>query len=96
MTVFWDVAPCSLVDTDRRFREAKYLNYQGEDGGSKLLWTRLDGATSQKTATSYLPWESQMSLDENSFSGSGIVTYGQMDRRTGITKLIRDKTKTYI
>jgi hypothetical protein len=26
----WDVAPCSLVDTDRRFRGAFYLHRQGE------------------------------------------------------------------
>jgi hypothetical protein len=24
---FWDVAPCSLVDTDRHFRGAYYLHY---------------------------------------------------------------------
>jgi hypothetical protein len=30
MAVFWDVAPCSLVDTDRRFRGAFYLHHQGE------------------------------------------------------------------
>jgi hypothetical protein len=37
MAVFWDVAPCSLVDTDRRFRGAYYLYHQSHDGGSKLL-----------------------------------------------------------
>jgi hypothetical protein len=35
MTVFWDVAKCSLVEIDRRFRGAYYLSHQG--------------ATSQKT-----------------------------------------------
>jgi hypothetical protein len=29
MTVFWDVAPCSMVDTDRRFRVAYCVNHQG-------------------------------------------------------------------
>jgi hypothetical protein len=29
MTVFSDVAPCSLVDTDRRFRDAYCLHHQG-------------------------------------------------------------------
>jgi hypothetical protein len=31
MAVFWDVAPCSLVDIDRRFRAAYYLHHQGVD-----------------------------------------------------------------
>jgi hypothetical protein len=25
MTVFWDIAPCSLVEIDRRFGDAYYL-----------------------------------------------------------------------
>jgi hypothetical protein len=29
MTVFWDVAPCSLAEVDRRFRGA-YCLYQGD------------------------------------------------------------------
>jgi hypothetical protein len=29
MTVFWNVAPCSLVEIDRRFRGAYYLHHQG-------------------------------------------------------------------
>jgi hypothetical protein len=29
MTVFWDVAPCSLVEIDRRFRGAYCLYHQG-------------------------------------------------------------------
>jgi hypothetical protein len=33
MAVFWDVAPCSLVDIDRRFRD-----YFPDDGGSKHIW----------------------------------------------------------
>jgi hypothetical protein len=36
MAVFWDVAPCSLVDINRRFREAYFFHHHG--------------ATSQKTA----------------------------------------------
>jgi hypothetical protein len=31
ITVFWDVAPCSLVETDRCFRDAYYLHHQGDD-----------------------------------------------------------------
>jgi hypothetical protein len=30
MTVFWDVAPCSLVETDRGFRDAYCLHNQGD------------------------------------------------------------------
>jgi hypothetical protein len=40
MAVFWDVAPCSLIDIDRRFRGAYCHHHQG------LI---LHGATSQKT-----------------------------------------------
>jgi hypothetical protein len=28
--VFWDVAPCSEIDVDRRFRGAYCLHYQGD------------------------------------------------------------------
>jgi hypothetical protein len=31
MIVFWDAAPCSLLDNDRRFREAYRLLLQGDD-----------------------------------------------------------------
>jgi hypothetical protein len=39
MAAFWDVAPCNLVDTNRRFRGAYCLHHHGRqgDGGSKLL-----------------------------------------------------------
>jgi hypothetical protein len=30
MTVFWDVAPCSLVEIDRRFTGAYCLHHQGD------------------------------------------------------------------
>jgi hypothetical protein len=30
MTVFWDVAPYSVVETDRRFRDACCFTYQGD------------------------------------------------------------------
>jgi hypothetical protein len=30
MTVFWDVAPCSVVEIDRRFRGAYCLHHQGD------------------------------------------------------------------
>jgi hypothetical protein len=31
MGVFWDAAPDSLVDIDRRLRGAYYLHHQGDD-----------------------------------------------------------------
>jgi hypothetical protein len=30
MAVFWDVAPCSLVEIDRRFRSSCYIHHQGQ------------------------------------------------------------------
>jgi hypothetical protein len=44
MAVFWDVTPCSLVDTDQCFRGSYCLHHHGgvthhpDYGGSKLLW----------------------------------------------------------
>jgi hypothetical protein len=32
-TVFWNVAPCNLVETDRRFRSAYCLRYQESHRG---------------------------------------------------------------
>jgi hypothetical protein len=38
MMTFWDIASCSLVEVDRRFRGAHYLHHQGDDdGGSTHL-----------------------------------------------------------
>jgi hypothetical protein len=40
MAVFWDVAQCSLVDIDKRFRGAYCLHHHVvdlDDGGSKLI-----------------------------------------------------------
>jgi hypothetical protein len=38
ITVFRDVAPCSLVETYRRFGGAYYLHKGDHNGGSKHLW----------------------------------------------------------
>jgi hypothetical protein len=35
--VFWDVAPCSHVEVDRRFRDTYCLYHRPDDGGSTLL-----------------------------------------------------------
>jgi hypothetical protein len=38
MSVFWDVAPCNLIDIDRRFRGTYCLHhYHTDDRGGKLL-----------------------------------------------------------
>jgi hypothetical protein len=31
ITAFWDIAPCSFVNVDRRFRGAYCLHHQGPD-----------------------------------------------------------------
>jgi hypothetical protein len=45
MAVFWDVATCGLVDSDRRFRGAYCLHHQGDklEYGSWCfsLWRRV-------------------------------------------------------
>jgi hypothetical protein len=38
MAVFWDVAPCSLVEIYRRFR-GSCCDDRPDDGGSKHLWS---------------------------------------------------------
>jgi hypothetical protein len=38
--VYWDVAPCSHVEVDRRFRWAYYLHRQHDNGGSTALYPR--------------------------------------------------------
>jgi hypothetical protein len=50
--VFRDVAPCSLVDTDRRFRRANWRRVERQQASLKhrSKSTRLHSATSQKTA----------------------------------------------
>jgi hypothetical protein len=40
MTVFWDVALCSLVEINRRFRDAYCLHHQGDEA-SFLLCARI-------------------------------------------------------
>jgi hypothetical protein len=46
MTIFWDIAPCSLVETDRRFRGAYCLHYQNDEMMEAVR-------TSQKTINFY-------------------------------------------
>jgi hypothetical protein len=53
LRAFWDIAPCSLVGVDRRFRGAYCLHHQGDESSPTPL--RLHGAISQKALVfSYL------------------------------------------
>jgi hypothetical protein len=69
VSVFWDAAPCSHVEVDRRFRGA-YCLHRPDYGGITHLWnvrltsTWLHSATSQKT----LPREPEISHFSPSFS----------------------------
>jgi hypothetical protein len=38
MTVFRDSVPCSLVETDQRFKASYCLNHRSNNVGSKHLW----------------------------------------------------------
>jgi hypothetical protein len=38
MAVFWDIAPCSIVEIGRRFRGVYCLHHQGDDGDGTHLW----------------------------------------------------------
>jgi hypothetical protein len=40
MAVFWDVAPCSLVEIYRRFRGSCCLHHQGDNPEDSHLYTR--------------------------------------------------------
>jgi hypothetical protein len=52
MAVFWDVAPCSLVEIDRRFRgqSVALMMEAVSTSESSVSFYRLLGATAQKTA----------------------------------------------
>jgi hypothetical protein len=65
---FWDVAPCSHVKVDRRFRGAYCLHHQGDDRGSTHLWNvgplqrDYTALHPRKPKTSYSPpWEPEVS-----------------------------------
>jgi hypothetical protein len=57
MAIFWGVAPCNLLDTDRHFRGAYCLHHQGDctltmgqvSTSELSITTTLQGTTSQKT-----------------------------------------------
>jgi hypothetical protein len=54
MAIFWDVAPCSLVDTDPCFRDAKCLHHQGDrvtfqNSAVFVLFTKSERSVSNVT-----------------------------------------------
>jgi len=52
MAAFWDMAPCSRIEVDRRFRGVYYLHHwcsQYEPLKRRSVCTRIHSATSQKT-----------------------------------------------
>jgi hypothetical protein len=42
MSVFWDVAPCSLVGNDRRFRGSYCLHHQGDHPDRDYRWALVN------------------------------------------------------
>jgi hypothetical protein len=48
MTAFWDVAPCSLVEVDRRFRGFISLMKAVRASQTSVYFYETNGATSQK------------------------------------------------
>jgi len=60
MTVFWNIAPLSLMYVDRRYRGAyrPIIGDMSPDWGSKHAWnvgaSQLHGAISQKTVVDIL------------------------------------------
>jgi hypothetical protein len=65
MVAFWGVAPCNLVEVDRRFKTAYYLD-QGDDAFLKRrsTSTRLNRMLSSSDAyiNRYVRWRAHSSL----------------------------------
>jgi hypothetical protein len=61
--VFWDVAPCSLVDKDRRFGITHYLHHQIVSSSETSVIKILHITAAQKTVIFIIsPWEPEISL----------------------------------
>jgi hypothetical protein len=52
--IFWDVAPCSMVDVYRSFISACYFHCQGSDDGGRHLHTRCRENLKSHTVVLYL------------------------------------------
>jgi hypothetical protein len=66
--LFLNVAPCSLVEIDRRFRWTYCLHHRPDDGGYKYFWNSCEflryytAQHSRRQSSSYSPpWEPEMS-----------------------------------
>jgi hypothetical protein len=76
MAVSWDVAPCSLVETDRRLRNTSCLHHEGQmmeavHTSESSFTSRLHGAIVQKAVSSSYssPWEYEISQGRTRLSG---------------------------
>jgi hypothetical protein len=61
--VFWDIAPCSHVEVDRRFRGAYCLHHQDDQGDHRLDDEVLTSETSvnfNATKRCYIPEDSKL------------------------------------
>jgi hypothetical protein len=71
IAVLWGVTPCSLVDTDWRWRGAFCLHHQCYDGGSKLLWNiyslYTDKAICGLTSVNILHYHANIWTEESKF-----------------------------
>jgi hypothetical protein len=50
MAVFWDIAPCSLVEVYRRFRGAFCLHHQGDES---LITLMMEAASTCETSVNF-------------------------------------------
>jgi hypothetical protein len=84
MTAFWDIAPCSLVEVDRRFRGAYCLHHQDDELIALMIIaplkrrsisTTLHGAIFQKAV--YFPTRRNENL--KSHNSNFISFYTQHD-----------------
>jgi hypothetical protein len=50
MTVFWDIAPCCLVEVYRRFRGAYCLHHQGDES---LITLMLEAVSTFETSVNF-------------------------------------------
>jgi hypothetical protein len=89
MTVFWDVALCSLVEIDPRFRGVYCIYHQGDpdNEGSKHIWNigQFLPATRRnipEESPSYSPpWEPEISLSMCYPPQSNLLTVSQNNLR---------------
>jgi hypothetical protein len=69
MTAFWDVAPCSILELDRRFRCAYCLYHQGDRRES----TSDTSANFYETTRRNIPEDSHLQVEIYRFSQEQLV-----------------------